>query len=150
MSRVFFELLRVLLHLPVKLCKPLFSFFIFYCYQYCMACLSCDSSHCETLWRQGLRDSEEPVQKYLLVFSVPYSFLFLDIPTEIVIEVHEGKQGEDAVPSSSEVTHNSHYQQHQTTQFICLPAEGCQTLVTVQQQIKVITSQLLPVFCTQT
>lgn len=97
---------------------------------------------------QGLRGASSKISACFL--SPIYSFLFLDIPTEIVVEVHEGTQGEDAVPSSSEVTHNSHYQQHQTTQFICLPAEGCQTLVTMPQQIKAITSQLLPVFCTQT
>lgn len=63
MSPVFLELHQVLLHRPLKLCKLLFCVFIPCCWQYCTACLSCDSWSPEYGVDTGPWGPREPVWK---------------------------------------------------------------------------------------
>lgn len=95
MSPAFLELHCILLHLPLKLCKFLCCVFILYCSQYCIACQSCDHLSPWDVEETRPRGPCEPVWKHLVVCTVPYTTC-PDIPTEIVIKVHEGRQGDDS------------------------------------------------------
>ncbi len=73
MSPVFLELNQALLHLPLKLYKSLFCVFILCCSRYCMVCLSCDPWSSRDMVEIGPQGPCEPIQKHLLVCTVPYT-----------------------------------------------------------------------------
>lgn len=81
MSPVFLELHQALLHLPLKLCKLLFCVFILCCSQYCLACLSCDPWSSRDMVEIGPQGPCEPIQKHLLVCTVPYT-IYLPLYTD--------------------------------------------------------------------